>query len=187
MRSRYRPPKWRASSHENSAVRAPPTCRYPVGEGANRVMTVSVLMGRGIIGTAIVVARNGLEQVLRDRVKIASLRQYVNTSLPRYRKCNDVLTYSRHDGCSSPSRSQVQRNHRPVQRVSQTSHAQHIPMGDDAQQHDDHTDHQSRDRPAAAKISVDHVRIADRADHEQARRRASPAAECRRRSWPGVA
>src|SRR4051812_12008249 len=30
------PPKWRAKSQLNSAVRAPPTWRYPVGEGANR-------------------------------------------------------------------------------------------------------------------------------------------------------
>jgi hypothetical protein len=30
------PPRPRANSQLNSAVRAPPTCKYPVGEGANR-------------------------------------------------------------------------------------------------------------------------------------------------------
>jgi hypothetical protein len=37
IRSRNLPPWWRAKSQLNSAVRAPPMCRNPVGEGANRV------------------------------------------------------------------------------------------------------------------------------------------------------
>ena len=40
IRRRNRPPWWRANSQLNSAVRAPPMCRKPVGEGAKRVMTV---------------------------------------------------------------------------------------------------------------------------------------------------
>ena len=37
MRSRTVPPWRRAYSQLNNAVRAPPMCRYPVGEGAKRV------------------------------------------------------------------------------------------------------------------------------------------------------
>jgi hypothetical protein len=33
------PPRLRAKNQLNSAVRAPPTCKYPVGEGANRTRT----------------------------------------------------------------------------------------------------------------------------------------------------
>src|SRR4051812_47689672 len=50
MRRRYRPPRRRASSQLNSAVRAPPTWRYPVGDGAKRtriIWSLSVL-GPGI-------------------------------------------------------------------------------------------------------------------------------------------
>jgi hypothetical protein len=36
------PPWWRAYSQLNSAVRAPPMWRKPVGEGAKRVTTVMV-------------------------------------------------------------------------------------------------------------------------------------------------
>jgi hypothetical protein len=36
MRSRNVPPVWRAYSQLKRAVRAPPTWRYPVGDGANR-------------------------------------------------------------------------------------------------------------------------------------------------------
>jgi hypothetical protein len=36
MRSRNLPPWWRANSQLKSAVRAPPMCRNPVGEGAKR-------------------------------------------------------------------------------------------------------------------------------------------------------
>ena len=39
IRSRNLPPWWRAKSQLNSAVRAPPICRKPVGEGAKRVTT----------------------------------------------------------------------------------------------------------------------------------------------------
>ena len=39
IRSRNLPPWWRANSQLNSAVRAPPICRKPVGEGAKRVTT----------------------------------------------------------------------------------------------------------------------------------------------------
>ena len=38
-RSKKRPPRRRAKSKLKRAVRAPPICRYPVGEGANRVTT----------------------------------------------------------------------------------------------------------------------------------------------------
>jgi len=34
------PRSLRANSQLNSAVRAPPTCKYPVGEGANRTRTL---------------------------------------------------------------------------------------------------------------------------------------------------
>src|SRR5690606_4781754 len=40
MRSTNSPPRWRDSSQQYSAVRAPPMCRYPVGLGAKRVRTV---------------------------------------------------------------------------------------------------------------------------------------------------
>ena len=39
MRRMKVPPKCRANAQEKSAVRAPPRCRKPVGEGANRVRT----------------------------------------------------------------------------------------------------------------------------------------------------
>jgi hypothetical protein len=39
-RNRKLPPWWRAKSQLNNAVRAPPICRKPVGEGAKRVTTV---------------------------------------------------------------------------------------------------------------------------------------------------
>src|SRR5688572_17510613 len=42
MRRMNTPPRRRASSQLNSAVRAPPTCRYPVGDGAKRTRIVSV-------------------------------------------------------------------------------------------------------------------------------------------------
>src|SRR5436853_3153141 len=49
MRSRNLPPRPRAYSQLNRAVRAPPICRKPVGEGAKRVTTVSVMsLGREI-------------------------------------------------------------------------------------------------------------------------------------------
>ena len=42
------PPWWRANAQENSAVRAPPMWRKPVGDGAKRVRTVgSGMDGRG--------------------------------------------------------------------------------------------------------------------------------------------
>jgi cytochrome P450 len=37
------PPKWRAKSQLNKAVRAPPTCKYPVGEGAKRTRGVEAV------------------------------------------------------------------------------------------------------------------------------------------------
>src|SRR5215472_9449209 len=40
MRRRKVPPWCRAKSQLNSAVRAPPMCRKPVGEGAKRTMTL---------------------------------------------------------------------------------------------------------------------------------------------------
>src|SRR4051794_29194220 len=39
IRNRNLPPWWRANSQLNKAVRAPPMCKYPVGEGAKRVTT----------------------------------------------------------------------------------------------------------------------------------------------------
>ena len=36
MRSRKEPPQWRANSQLNTAVRAVPMCRVPVGLGARR-------------------------------------------------------------------------------------------------------------------------------------------------------
>ena len=41
MRSRNSPPVWRAKSQLNRTVRAPPTCRKPVGDGAKRVRAVA--------------------------------------------------------------------------------------------------------------------------------------------------
>src|SRR5215467_6319492 len=43
MRSRNLPPWWRAKSQLDSAVRALPICRNPVGEGAKRTTTVIAL------------------------------------------------------------------------------------------------------------------------------------------------
>ena len=42
MRSTSSPPTWRASSQLNSAVRAPPMCSAPVGEGANLTLIGSI-------------------------------------------------------------------------------------------------------------------------------------------------
>ena len=39
--SKKRPPWWRANSQLNTAVRAVPMCRVPVGLGANRTLTES--------------------------------------------------------------------------------------------------------------------------------------------------
>src|SRR5882672_2088900 len=43
MRRMKAPPWWRAKSQLKSAVRAPPTCRWPVGLGAKRTLTASVI------------------------------------------------------------------------------------------------------------------------------------------------
>ncbi len=40
------PPCWRAKSQLNSADRAPPTCRYPVGAGAKRTRGLDVTGSR---------------------------------------------------------------------------------------------------------------------------------------------
>src|SRR3954468_14399674 len=48
MRSRNFPPRPRAYSQLNSAVRPPPICRKPVGEGAKRVTTGAVMSARSI-------------------------------------------------------------------------------------------------------------------------------------------
>src|SRR5918999_5330104 len=45
MRSRKTPSCWRASSQLYSAVRAPPMCNAPVGEGANRTLITAMLIG----------------------------------------------------------------------------------------------------------------------------------------------
>jgi hypothetical protein len=41
MRSINLPPVLRANSQLNNAVLAPPICKYPVGDGANRVTILS--------------------------------------------------------------------------------------------------------------------------------------------------
>ena len=43
MRRMNAPPLWRAKSQLKSAVRAPPTCRWPVGLGAKRTRTGDVI------------------------------------------------------------------------------------------------------------------------------------------------
>src|SRR5213083_972018 len=48
MRSRNFPPSRRAKSQLKSAVLAPPTCRYPVGDGAKRTLIVTENGGGGI-------------------------------------------------------------------------------------------------------------------------------------------
>src|SRR6266550_6332054 len=48
IRSRNFPPSRRAKSQLNSAVLAPPTCRYPVGDGAKRTLIVTENGGGGI-------------------------------------------------------------------------------------------------------------------------------------------
>ena len=47
IRSSILPPRPRAYSQLNSAVRAPPICRKPVGEGAKRVTIGSVISENG--------------------------------------------------------------------------------------------------------------------------------------------
>ena len=42
MRSTNVPPSWRARSQLYSAVRAPPMCSTPVGDGANRTLMLVV-------------------------------------------------------------------------------------------------------------------------------------------------
>jgi hypothetical protein len=50
MRRRNLPPWCRAKSQLNKAVRAPPICRNPVGEGANRVtMFEPLALKRGFL------------------------------------------------------------------------------------------------------------------------------------------
>ena len=44
MRSTSRPPSWRASSQLNSAVRAPPMCSAPVGDGANLTLIMAAML-----------------------------------------------------------------------------------------------------------------------------------------------
>ncbi len=46
MRRMNVPPFLRAHSQLKRAVRAPPTCRYPVGLGANRTRRTGILPGR---------------------------------------------------------------------------------------------------------------------------------------------
>src|SRR6185295_4389833 len=48
MRTRNSPPAARAVSHATSAVRAPPRCKSPVGEGANRPLYIEAEM-RGVV------------------------------------------------------------------------------------------------------------------------------------------
>ncbi len=48
IRSTNVPPVWRATSQLNSAVRAPPTCRLPVGLGAKRTRAGPVTSGRSL-------------------------------------------------------------------------------------------------------------------------------------------
>jgi hypothetical protein len=47
MRRTYVPPFLRAHSQLKSAVRAPPTCRYPVGLGAKRTRIEAAALRRG--------------------------------------------------------------------------------------------------------------------------------------------
>jgi hypothetical protein len=47
------PPWWRANAQENSAVRAPPMWRNPVGDGAKRVRTVGSDMARRRVRPAV--------------------------------------------------------------------------------------------------------------------------------------
>src|SRR5229473_6605347 len=48
IRSRNFPPSRRANSQLNKAVLAPPTCRYPVGDGAKRTRMLTRNGGGGI-------------------------------------------------------------------------------------------------------------------------------------------
>src|SRR3989475_11269600 len=48
IRRRNLPPSLRAKSQLKSAVLAPPTCRYPVGDGAKRTLIVTGNGGGGI-------------------------------------------------------------------------------------------------------------------------------------------
>src|ERR1019366_10635562 len=63
MRSTNVPPYWRAKSQLNSADRAPPTWKYPVGDGANRTLgrsrMMESVMPSGGARTRRVVARGG--------------------------------------------------------------------------------------------------------------------------------
>ena len=58
MRRWNSPPWWRANSQLNSAVRAPPMCRKPVGEGAKRVTT---LPGKSCVALMRVSSNQGLQ------------------------------------------------------------------------------------------------------------------------------
>src|SRR5215471_5015067 len=49
MRSRNLPPWWRAKSQLNSAVRAPPMCKNPVGEGAKRTTTLILSYAAAVV------------------------------------------------------------------------------------------------------------------------------------------
>src|SRR6516165_6102216 len=65
MRSKNLPPWWRAKSQLNSAVRALPICRNPVGEGAKRTTGV-IAMALTQVGQAMVLehfAQAGLHQL----------------------------------------------------------------------------------------------------------------------------
>src|SRR4051812_27847652 len=79
MRSSIRPPYRRACSRLKIAVRAPPTCRKPVGDGAKRSF-IGRLIGRGVYNHLLMRRQRGfsLAEVL---VGVLILGIVVSTSL----------------------------------------------------------------------------------------------------------
>src|SRR4029079_5629988 len=121
------------SSQLNSAVRAPPTGRYPVGEGAKGV-TMELPVGTVMVSR--LAARRGW---VANRVLCGSDRRLRTGSLPR-------------------------EGQRAVQRVEETSDAQHVAVGDDDQEQYHHAANEPGDGAAASKVFVDDVLIADLRD-----------------------
>src|SRR5438270_9271633 len=86
MRSRNLPPWCRANSQLKSAVRAPPMCRNPVGEGAKRTTT---LIPRGW-GRAPVISTLG-QRVVAEHLAQADLHDLSGRGVRQFLEDHDVV------------------------------------------------------------------------------------------------
>src|SRR3954452_21269757 len=99
MRSTNVPPSWRAASQLNSAVRAPPMCRAPVGEGAkrSRIAPDASFAPPMLLGAHVSPAGGPAKAVERGAEKGAEAIQIFNQSprmwRPRYYSDEEVAAY----------------------------------------------------------------------------------------------